>query len=154
MMTTGKHVDQGRTTIKVTRTDDNTECYTDGSARGCPLLLSVTSGGLASTQIEKKECIQVQIRGEVWESEFMDQPRIRRRHWFHVGRQSQEIDNDGQDANYQRTIFQQQTTCLDRWYANRTDECASLGYHNIHVLKLFQPCSLLWPLIEAAEATA
>ncbi|KAL3186274.1 hypothetical protein MRX96_028000 [Rhipicephalus microplus] len=68
----------------------------------------------------KKECIQVQIRGEVWESESIDQLRIRRRHWFDVGRQSRGIGNDGQDANYQRTILQQQTTCLGRWCANRT----------------------------------
>ncbi|KAL3259766.1 hypothetical protein MRX96_046347 [Rhipicephalus microplus] len=63
---------------------------------------------------------QVQIRGEVWESDSIDQPKIRRRHWFHVGRQSQGIGKDGQDANYQRTIFRQQTTCLGRWCVNQT----------------------------------
>ncbi|KAL3210902.1 hypothetical protein MRX96_052105 [Rhipicephalus microplus] len=72
--------------------------------------------------MQKKECVQVQISGEVWESESIYKTGIRRRHWFHVGRQSQGIGNDGQDANYQRTIFRQQTTCLGRWCANRTGE--------------------------------
>ncbi|XP_075725894.1 uncharacterized protein LOC119180428 isoform X3 [Rhipicephalus microplus] len=49
-MVTAEKAQSRRFKYKVTRTEDTTECYTDGSARGCTLFLSVTSGGLASAQ--------------------------------------------------------------------------------------------------------
>ncbi|XP_075725895.1 uncharacterized protein LOC119180428 isoform X4 [Rhipicephalus microplus] len=51
-MVTAEKAQSRRFKYKVTRTEDTTECYTDGSARGCTLFLSVTSGGLASAQDE------------------------------------------------------------------------------------------------------
>ncbi|KAL3242574.1 hypothetical protein MRX96_021019 [Rhipicephalus microplus] len=51
-MVTAEKAQSRRFKSKVTRTEDTTECYTDGSARGCTLFLSVTSGGLASAQVQ------------------------------------------------------------------------------------------------------
>ncbi|XP_075725868.1 uncharacterized protein LOC119187024 isoform X2 [Rhipicephalus microplus] len=50
-MVTAEKAQSRRFKSMVTHTDDTARCYTDGSARGCTLFLSVTPGGLASTQV-------------------------------------------------------------------------------------------------------
>lgn len=52
-MVTAEKAQSRRFKSMVTHTDDTARCYTDGSARGCTLFLSVTPGGLASTQVQR-----------------------------------------------------------------------------------------------------